>query len=404
MSLEDQCRSSCAIVAPARKLPDRRADLFLSLDERIRNADSKSPADMAKLAAEVEERMQDLGDVEPEIRTMLLKRRKEMALKDEQVPPRTPEAAKPEKFEPVLRMCCCGCGEMRVAGSHEDAAFTQLCQRHLADPKRLPQVNASAQRAYSDQLSRPRKQPTAPSEEVTPSAASRSRLPNYDRLQEMAKPREPPPPPPPEPLPFRAMPAPGFAKPLKSPSNVCRPSYSAPDLRMPTPPASSSGCQPTLGLRARDSLRQLSLCAAGSGGGYPTPDGATDGASAKLVDLRCHALKNKCFMLPLDRQSLPALPSLGQDFADELSFQKAPENKRHVSESAQRRYTEDKLYRKPANGGPGSVADLQAKLDALKKENKARDRQLQKEERQQEKLKRPAQSKWSRNMPVELIC
>jgi len=86
---------------------------------------------------------------------------------------------------------------------------------------------------------------------------------------------------------------------------------------------------------------------------------------------------------------LPLLPTFGEDFTDDLGLDRMPgERKRHVSASSQRRYTEERLYR-PRVGPPGSTADLQARLEALKKENKA----FRDENREREKTKRPSRSK-----------
>jgi hypothetical protein len=106
--------------------------------------------------------------------------------------------------------------------------------------------------------------------------------------------------------------------------------------------------------------------------------------NSKLVELRCHALKDKKMIFsrsPSDSYGLPMISALNEDFSDNLDFNRAPENKRHVSASAQRRYTDQHLYRRPKNGKPGSVADLQARLESLRQENKV----LQHEEHEREK-------------------
>jgi len=385
-----------------RRAPDKRAEVFRSLEERIRDADSKSPAELALLAKEVEENMQDLDDVVPEIREMLLRRQRAMASKDTPVPPRTPEAVTAEqvKLVPVFRKCACGCGVMLACGSTTDAGIEETHKTQLIDPCPPPPVNASAQRAYCEMLCRPQKK-SPKSQDVTPTAAAQpKRMPNFGRLHEMAVPREKPPPPEPEP-PFRALPAPR--------TKILKPSFSAPDLqRIPTPPACSSSCQSTLGLRARDSLRQQSAHA-------PTFEGGAAGVGSTITELRCHAMKSKCFMLPLAGCSQPLLPPLGQDFADDLSYERAPEAKRHVSASEQRRYVQKNLYRGHENGVPGSSANLQARLDALRKENKARDKVLEREERelearQEKSRKRHGRSKHSHHcgypteFAAEMIC
>lgn len=351
---------------PDRSVAGPYSELSVSLAERIRAVDTKSPAELAMLAAEVKDAMEDLSDVEPEIREMLLRRQRAIAIQDSPPPPRTPEPVEQsEKPTRVLRHCCCGCGAMLVCSNSEDAAMTEFCKRQLVNSDPPPPVNASAQRAYSKRLSKPRKPAEATKDEAPPPRPSRR--PDYRYLEEIAKPREPPPPPPPEPQ-FRALPPPSFTKASKRPSAM-KSSASAPDLFRPS---SSEFWLPSV----------------------------SDGASSKLTDLaelRCHVIKANYARSPAANYGLPLLPLLGEDYGERPN-----EVRRHVSASAQRRYTDEHLYHKPAHGAPGSIADLQARLQALKKENRG-NQIFQAEDSACERTKRCHRKNPSRGIAPE-IC
>lgn len=345
---------------------NRGDELSMSLAEQIRAVDSKSPAELAKLAAEVEESMKNLDDLEPEIRQMLLRRQRVLASQESPVPPRTPELVETEKAPPPVRFCCCGCGAQLLCGSSQDEAMTQIFCRQTAEPERAP-INAAAQRAYFEQLSKPRKK-TRPSEDDRGGAGEGpTRLPDYEWLHRMAKPRDAPPPPPPEPV-FRALPAPSFGRPSNSPVGMMgRPSFSMPDLR------TSLGIDNAANAHgygaARRAPRQVRTRSS-LPSQLPPLEARDVGAGqscTKFVELRCHALKaSSSFLLP---SYSSGMPGLGSDYSDELQCENAAEKKRR-SAKQQRSYTEERLYTGP-KAKPGSTADLQARLDALKRENQA---------------------------------
>lgn len=282
--------------------------------------------------------------------------------------------------------------------------MTQIFCRQTAEPETAP-INAAAQRAYFEQLSKPRKK-TRPKEDDRGAAEEGpTRLPDYEWLHRMAKPRDAPPPPPPEPV-FRALPAPSFGRPSKSPVGMMgRPSFSMPDLR------TSMGIDNAANAHgygaARRAPRQVSTRSL-LPSQLPPLEARDVGAGqscTKFVELRCHALKaSSSFLLPSYSSSVPGLGSdysaaaaaAAEAAADELRFENAPEKKRR-SAKQQRGYTQERLYTGP-KAKPGSTADLQARLDALKRENQAsRDGPLD------EMLNRP-RDKHSLRKIAEEIC
>ncbi|CAE8606316.1 unnamed protein product, partial [Polarella glacialis] len=145
----------------------------------------------------------------------------------------------------VRRLCACGCGELVSSGDTAcEGEVSPLQLRsgdQLFEPMLCQAEAAKAQRAYCEKLTQRR----APSQPPTPVAADAAlqRMPDLERLEQMAKPRERPKTPEPP------------ALPPKAPKTKLRRASSA--VQLNEAPASSPSIDSSSGSRPGSANRKL---------------------------------------------------------------------------------------------------------------------------------------------------
>lgn len=237
---------------------------------------------------------------------------------------------------------------MRYCNTAEDEAGAELTGRQQLLQKAPPVADAATQKACCERLSRRR----AARPEKNDSMATKVpvRPLDYQRLSELAVPREAPEPPCPE--------APAW-KPLPLPPKLKVQTQSAPRFAslfsegLPTPPGQQRTPQP---------LR---------------PEGFSS-----LAELRCHVVK--------DSMAVAAWPS-SRNFMRDLSEPILSRPRRRPTMEMQQRYTEQKLYSKP-KVAQESISELEARLEQLRQENQGprEERRKERDKRQKKEARRAA--------------
>lgn len=322
-------------------------NLAASFRSQIAGCRITEPSEINALAAQLKDRMP--FDIEPQIREMF--RRSRARVEQPATPDLTTTTSRVSKAEaepaPRFRPCACGCGAMRYCNTAEDEAGEELTGgQHLQhDP---PTVDAAAQRAYCERLSRKR---TMIEEKNTEAAIPKApaRPPDYKRLYKLAAPRELPEAPPPEPA-WKPLPMPLKFKVSKTQSAPSLAALAGDETPAPPPPP------PAFAARAPQPL---------------SPEGFSS-----LAELRCHVVKASF-------TSAAVSPSGGSLMRDASEPVLARPRRRPTMEM-QRRYTEQHLYSKP-RAKPGSLAALEARLEELRQENQEAHKE---QEREQERRRR----------------
>jgi len=248
-------------------------------------------------------------------------------------------------YQPRFRPCCCGCGEL-VLGElwtcSGEMTPLQLRALHADAPPPNPAGLARAQRMQSERLARPRPKPAEPAEASPTQSSSPPRKVDRARLERIALPRElPPEPKPPTPLP-KARPAP-------------------PRL---APSASEPAISPTAERREQREPRR----------------------EVRLAPLE----KRKVIKLSPTKSDLPGLSVLlhkASVVSDKQKARLVPEsdeefwaNRGHDlirTHASQQKYVEARLYPKSGAAKTGTVAELEQRLEKVRQERMALERQLQ---------------------------
>mmetsp|Transcript_121606 Transcript_121606/g.224090 ORF Transcript_121606/g.224090 Transcript_121606/m.224090 type:complete len:387 (-) Transcript_121606:108-1268(-) len=321
-------------------------NLAASFRSQIAGCSITSPSQMNALAAQLKDKLP--FDIEPQIREMFRRSRaraEHPATPDLMTP--TSKASKAEaEPAPRFRPCACGCGAMRYCSTAEDEAGVELAGgRQLEHDAPVPVVDAVAQRAYCERLSRKRSKAEEKNAE-TCLVKGPARPPDYKRLSELAVPRELPEAPPEEHT-WKPLPLP--------PKHKVSKTQSTPNLAMlagegmPAPPPLPFAA------RAPQSLR---------------PEGFSS-----LAELRCHVAKANF--------SAAVSPSSGS-FMRDISEPVLARPRRRPTMEMQRRYTEQHLYSKP-KALPGSVAALEARLEELRQQNQEAHKEQEREQERRRK-------------------
>lgn len=246
--------------------------------------------------------------------------------------------------------------------------MTELCGSTLTNASCCrPTVDASHQRAYCAELAKPRMPSSAPAD--PPVTLLRPiRPPNYEHLRRMAKPRELPPPPSPVDNMPKALPAPNFSRLQPKRFGKVKSSFSAPSLHsMLTDDDDGSLSPPLRGRGEHRPLLSPTLLASSSGD-----------LNSQFAKLQRESILSKRSLAPPSPTGNCSLPPIGSSFPSFSSCEYEEdrrsgwmaEKKKQISAVAQRRYTEEHLCPR-SQAKPGSTAALQARLDALRRENQA---------------------------------
>jgi len=272
--------------------------------------------------------------------------------------------------KPRVRPCACGCGGLvREGDANCEGEVTALCAKRmlLNDELKTPSVDARAQQALIERLCRrePRKL-----EEPEQPAAHLRRPPDMERLRALAQPRE---------------------EAWSDPDALKRVSSGRSGDDEPTLPRSMSVPGPRWAPHQLPApSRRASVQAAGPGSpgvggplgtaGLAALAGATSASTTSFDFYGQIGSRRRAAKLDATYHQNEDLPGLSQ-LLDTASFEdvgrayvdalEEPTVRKMRTRKSQQSYLEERLYSKPGPK-PGSVAALQAKLEALQAERRAR--------------------------------
>eukprot|EP00929_Paragymnodinium_shiwhaense_P024690 TRINITY_DN1510_c0_g2_i1.p1 TRINITY_DN1510_c0_g2~~TRINITY_DN1510_c0_g2_i1.p1 ORF type:complete len:540 (+),score=139.14 TRINITY_DN1510_c0_g2_i1:96-1715(+) len=307
-----------------------------------------------------------------------------------------------EDNKPRLRPCACGCGALVRYGNPEDGDMTALCAEKSAlnnlqsGPEIKPQIDGKAQRAAIDRLSQKKERQATPGPEKP---VGPRRPVDMERLSKMALPID------------RDEVADNLRKQIEEATLLpgMLKSHSTPGLMGPSPaagprwaanlvPKGSNAPAQQRGADRTAAPRRNAVSEALVGGGLATLSGSPTQARRCASEVALRLPKRQAKLRPdedmpglerlLDRSAFRGEPypvagggasagysqaaAVDDGFDSHHRYAPSVIARKVRSDKSQKKYIEDRLYKKPAPL-PSSVEGLQQRLAALQAERKQRE-------------------------------